>query len=311
MELTLMPCDQEQNGREAFARGGGPVDVGERWAYRVAPHHGPVAEVEVLKMGTQRPVRVKVRFVAEEAEGRQEWVPPARLRVAWQDKDAWLAREERWSELTRDSPDDDDTAFRAVVILFDERLWEGVVSFGVNYRDRGLLYIDDFPALTALLDVPASFFFSDPRAFNDTDGALTAPWPTTVEVARLLARTRADHLMAVVDKHERQARQDAIYGRYYTGRGKNPGTHISPEICAEVHRSYQPAYNLLRQWCGADVVESFEELKALRDEVLRIGQLMEQAIGSLRQAGQTRAADRFERELGIPLETLRQAERDD
>ncbi|MFG2276039.1 hypothetical protein ACGFNY_40545 [Streptomyces chartreusis] len=140
------------------------MEVGERWVYRVAPHHGPVAEVEVLKMGTQRPVWVKVRFVAEEAEGRQEWVPPARLRVAWQDKDAWLAREERWSELTRDSPDDDDTAFRAVTILFDEHLWEGLVSFGVNYRDRGLLYVDDVPALAALLDMPESFFQSDPRA---------------------------------------------------------------------------------------------------------------------------------------------------
>jgi hypothetical protein len=224
-------------------------------------------------------------------------VPPARLRVAWQDKDAWLAREERWSELTRDGPDDDDTAFRAVVILFDEHLWEGLVSFGVNYRDRGLLYVDDVPALAALLDVPESFFCSDPRAFTDSDGALAAPWPTTVQVARLLARTRAEHLMAVVHKHERQARQDAIYGRYYPGRGKNPGTHISPEICAEVDRSNQPAYNLLRQWCGADVVENC--------------QLMEQAIGSLRQAGQAKTADRFERELGIPLETLRQAERDD
>ncbi|GAA4027113.1 hypothetical protein GCM10022232_86080 [Streptomyces plumbiresistens] len=287
------------------------MDVGERWAYRAAPHHGPVAEVEVLKMGTQRPVRVEVLFVAEEAEGRQEWVPPARLRVAWQDKDAWLAREEQWSELTRDSPDDDDIAFRAVIILFDEHLWEGVVSFGVNYRDRGLLYIDDVPALAALLDVPESFFSRAPRAFTDTDGALTTPWPTTVEVARLLARTRADHLMTVVHEHERQARQDAIYGRYYPGRGKNPGTHISPEICAEVDRSSQPAYDLLRQWCGVDVVESFEELKALRDEVLRIGQLMEQAIGCLRQAGQAKTADRFERELGIPLETLRQAEGND
>ncbi|MCD7444740.1 hypothetical protein K4B79_41880 [Streptomyces lincolnensis] len=59
------------------------------------------------------------------------------------------------------------------------------------------------------------------------------------------------------------------------------------------------------------MVESFEELKALRDEVFRIGQLVEQAIGCLRQAGQAKTADRLERELGIPLETLRHAERDD
>ncbi|WP_328681179.1 hypothetical protein OG905_36335 [Streptomyces sp. NBC_00322] len=58
-------------------------------------------------------------------------------------------------------------------------------------------------------------------------------------------------------------------------------------------------------------MESIEELKALCEEVLRIGRLMEQAVGCLRHAGQTRAVDGLERELGIPLETLRQAERDD
>jgi hypothetical protein len=36
-----------------------------------------VVEVEVLKIGTQRPARVLVRFVDERFEGRQEWVPPA------------------------------------------------------------------------------------------------------------------------------------------------------------------------------------------------------------------------------------------
>jgi len=286
------------------------MEVGERWAYRVAPHRGPVDEVEVLKIGTQRPLRIKVRFAAEEAEGREEWVPSARLRVRWQDKDAWLAREQQWSELTKDGPDDEDPAFRAVTILFDEHLWDGLVSFGVNYRDRGLLYIDDVPALAALLEVPEGFFHTDPRAFTDSDGALTAPWPTTVQVARLLARTQAEYLVNVLDEHVRQEQQAAIYGRYYRGRGKNPGTYISPEICAEVDRSYKPARDLLREWCGTDAAESFEELKALRDEVLRIGKLMEQAIGCLRQTGQTKAADRFERELGIPLEALRQAQRD-
>ncbi|MFH9712881.1 hypothetical protein ACH4MW_36960 [Streptomyces luteogriseus] len=286
------------------------MEVGERWAHRAAPHHGLVEEVEVLKIGTQRPLRIKVRFVTEEAEGREEWVPSARLRVRWQQKDAWLAREQQWRELTKDSPDDEDPAFRAVTILFDEHLWDGLVSFGVNYRDRGLLYIDDVPALAALLQVPEGFFDTDPRAFTGADGALTAPWPTTVQVARLLAHTQAEHLVNLLDEHERQERQAAIYGRYYRGRGKNPGTYISPEICAEVDRDSKPARDLLREWCGTDAVESFEELKALRDEVLRIGKLMEQAIGCLRQTGQTKAAARFERELGVPLEALRQAQRD-
>ncbi|GAA1375974.1 hypothetical protein [Streptomyces beijiangensis] len=287
------------------------MEVGERWAYRVAPHHGPVEETEVLRIGNQRPLRIKVRFVAEEAEGREDWVPSARLRVPWQGKDAWLDREQCWSELTKDSPDDEDPAFRAVTIVFDEHLWDELVSFGVNYRDRGVLYVPDVPALAALLDVPESFFHTDPRACTGADGLLTAPWPTTRNTIRLLAHTRAEHLVSLLDQQERQEQHDAIYGRYYRGRGKNPGTYISAEICAEVDRSHRPARDLLRQWCGAEAADSSEELKALRDEVLRIGQLMEQAIGCLRQSGQTTAADRFERELGVPLEALRQAQRDD
>ncbi|QLH19307.1 hypothetical protein [Streptomyces sp. Rer75] len=287
------------------------MEVGERWAYRAAPHHGPVEEVEVLKIGSQRPLRIKVRFVSEEAEGREEWVPSARLRIRWQNKDTWLARDKRWNELTQDGPDAEDTAFHAITTLYDEHLWDGVVSFGLNLRDRGVLYIEDMAALKTLLDVPESFFHTDPRTFTDSDGVVIAPWPTTLEVARRLARTQADHLVTLLDEQDRKAQSAAIYGHHYRGRGKNPGTYISPEICAETDRHFKPSRDLLREWCGAEAVESIEELKALREEVLRIGQLMEQAIGCLRHAGQTKAADRLERELGIPLETLRQAERDD
>lgn len=73
------------------------MEPGERWAYRAAPDHGAISEVEVLKVGTQRPRRVKVSFTADEAEGREEWVSPARLRVRWEDKDAWLEAQRRGS----------------------------------------------------------------------------------------------------------------------------------------------------------------------------------------------------------------------
>lgn len=46
--------------------------VGESSAYR-ARQIDDVVEVEVLKLGMQRPPRVLVRFVDERFEGRQEW----------------------------------------------------------------------------------------------------------------------------------------------------------------------------------------------------------------------------------------------
>ncbi|WP_139238173.1 hypothetical protein [Streptomyces pini] len=234
-------------------------------------------------------------------------MPPSRLRVPWREKDAWLADQQRWSDLTRDSPDDHDPEFLAVCTLFDEQWWTGLATVGYNTGERGILYIDDAPALAALLDVPETFFSADTRAFTDADGAVVAPWPTTLAVTRLLAKTRADQLIALLAEKDQQAHRDATYGRYYPGRGKNPGTHISPETCAEVDRTYRPARELLRQWCGAETAERFDELQALRTEVVRIGKLMEEAITCLRQAGQTTAASRFERELGIPLATLRHA----
>ncbi|SOE13658.1 hypothetical protein SAMN06272775_4635 [Streptomyces sp. 2323.1] len=281
------------------------MEPGESWAYRAAPYHGAVSEVEVLKVGTQRPLRVKVRFVADDEEGREEWVPPVRLRVPWQQRDEWLERQLRWDELTRDGPGDEDAEFLAASLVFDECSVEDVVSMGWNYRERGVLYVDDVPALAAMLDVPEDFFVADPRAIVDDAGAATAPWPTTLAVARLLARSRAESLAAVLAEEEERTRRRAVYGEYYRGRGKNPGTHISPEICAEVDRIHKPGRDLVRQWCGSEAVDNLAELKALRAEVVRIGKLMEEAIRSLREAGQPRVADKFERQLGVPLEVLR------
>ncbi|PJE98146.1 hypothetical protein CUT44_08835 [Streptomyces carminius] len=225
--------------------------------------------------------------------------------MPWHKKDAWLADQQRWNDLTRDSPDDHDPEFLAVCTLFDEQWWTDLATVGYNARECGILYIHDAPALAELLDVPETFFSADARAFTDAEGAVVAPWPTTLAVTRLLAKTRADQLVALMAEKDQQAHHEATYGQYYPGRGKNPGTHISPETCAEVDRIYRPARDLLRQWCGAETAERLDELQALRTEVVRIGKLMEAAITCLRQAGQTAAASRFERELGIPLETLR------
>ena len=61
-------------------------------------------------------------------------------------------------------------------------------------------------------------------------------------------------------------------------------------------------------WQGA--AENLSELHALREEVFRLGKLTEQAISALREFD-TGAAERLERELGVPIETLRHSTRRD
>ncbi|MGB7871480.1 MAG: hypothetical protein WBM01_24985 [Mycobacterium sp.] len=54
-----------------------------------------------MKLGTQRPARVLVRFVDERFEGRQEWVPPARLKVSWAAVGVFREREARWDRIDK------------------------------------------------------------------------------------------------------------------------------------------------------------------------------------------------------------------
>ena len=51
------------------------------------------------RVGAQKPARVLVRFVDDEFEGREDWVPPARLKVPWSEVEEYRAREERWNRL--------------------------------------------------------------------------------------------------------------------------------------------------------------------------------------------------------------------
>lgn len=62
------------------------VRVGQPWVYR-ARRIDDVVEVAILKIGSQNPPRVLVRWADESFEGRQEWVSPARLKVLWAEVD--------------------------------------------------------------------------------------------------------------------------------------------------------------------------------------------------------------------------------
>jgi len=100
----------------------GGIQPGQRWAYR-ARQVDELVEVSVVRLGTQQPARVLVRFVDDAFEGREEWVPPARLKVRWGSVDQYRAREERWDRIHAAglSPDDprEDAAERVIEIIFD------------------------------------------------------------------------------------------------------------------------------------------------------------------------------------------------
>lgn len=273
--------------------------VGEKWAYR-RKQTEPVTCVEVARLGTGRPPRVQITFVDDEHEGRQEWVPPGRLKVLWVNVDAWRSNERRWTalraacEYVRDSPEDN------ALIMISEYLSDWKLGI-THYNDDGIMIIPDVMALAVDLDLDPGLIESVPVSFVDDDGDRIVPWRITRVILERLVRKYADIVVPKVEADEEEARQHNRWG-YTSG-----GSFISAEICTEVDKEYGPARDLIRQWCGADAQDRYDELVALRVEVVRLGKLAERAISALRTAGDSPEADAFERELGIPLEVLRHA----
>lgn len=280
------------------------MDVSEAWAYR-ARSHDPLVEVQVLRIGTNRPPRVFVRFVDDSFEGKEEWVPPTRLKVLWEGVDDFRAREQRWEAVCEDNPGRDSAEHYAASSVFQYVIPDDVASIGYN-SDAGVASIHDTDRLTRLLGIDVEELRSSPLSFVE-DETLVVPWSTTEMIVRTAARRDPEPILRHVDAEETEYRQKTLYGEEYRPSRRDPARHIEAawfvqQLDAPYHR---PCWELLREWCGQEAGERHDELAELRVEVVRIGRLAEQAIAALRDAGRGRDAERLERELGRPVQDLR------
>lgn len=270
--------------------------VGEAWAYR-ARWQDPLVQVTVVRYGVKSPRRVLVRFIGDEFEGHQDWVPPARLKAPWQDVGEFVAHERRWDAVTSASPNDDAPEASAASVVFHHLIGRELATLGWN-AERGVIRIHDVEALAALLDLDPADLRSDPLSFEE-DGDLIASWSVTSNVARRAAERDPHAVLRYVEREEVDARREAVFGRTYPKRGKGEAWHISPEIRAQVDQEHgQPLRAVLREWCGQEPVDLRTELAELRKEASRLGALAQAALDALRRAGHVREANRLERESG-------------
>jgi hypothetical protein len=278
----------------------GEPSPGEAWAYR-ARQADRLVEVVVMKIGSRRPIRVLVQFVDPSFEGLEEWVPPARLKVPWVEVEAFEAKERRWAAVLAPFRGDDEPEADAAGIVFERLIPEGVARVW-DYHADGVVAIDDVAGLAQLLGLDP-IELHDPLSFVE-DGHLIVPWPLTRRIAIRAARRTPDPIMQYVEHEEADARHEATYGRVYRQRG-GP-THIEPEICISIDEEHgAPVRGILRSWCGAEAVDRWDELRELRLEVLRLGELVQAAADELRRHDARREADDIVQRLGIPVETLR------
>lgn len=277
------------------------MEPGESWAYR-ARQVDPLVEVCVVRLGTQKPARVLVRFVDDEFEGREEWVPPARLKVRWSGVGEYRAREERWDRIHATGlglgDPREDAANEVLEFLVDDEVAR------VGYRNGGAISICQPELLASQLGLQVEQLSGHPDAFVE-DGVVIAPWEVTELVVRAAAQQNPERIMQQVWEGQQKARYEAIHGDYVsTTRGESH--YVSPERCIEFDNKYdKPRREALRSWCGVETAERFDELVELRKEIKRVGDVAQNAIAALRAAGHASRASQLERELGTPVEMLR------
>ncbi|WKK14803.1 MULTISPECIES: hypothetical protein [Rhodococcus] len=284
------------------------MEPGQSWAYR-ARRVDDLVEVVVLRLGTQKPPRVLVRFVDDRFEGREEWVPPARLKVPWPEVERLRTHEARWDAIHAAGPDWDDpkidAAERVLDLVYDD---DNAV---VGYREGGAIRMKDPARLAAALGVAEHRLTGHRLCFVEDDVTI-APWEVTELVVTTVARLHPEPILEHLAAEERKARYEAIHGRSTGVSGPYQRSFIEPEECVEIDATYyKPEREVLRLWCGPEAGERFDELVELRTEVRRVGEVAQAAIDALRSAGAHEAADRLQRALGQTVEMLRQPETTD
>lgn len=273
---------------------------GEVWAYR-ARGVDPLTPVRVVRHGSQKPARVLVHFEDDAMEGREEWVPPARLKVPWDQAEDFKAEEARRDALTALSPRGDTTETRAA-----EAVIEDLVEFEVAYiSGQHNLVVRDVAALAEQSGLSMEDLTSHELSFQN-DGEVIAPWPVMLRVAQALAGRMPEQVLAAVDQEERKLQDELINGFRWERGKKFRDVDQEIEIVREVdEQGYRQSRELRRQWCGAGPLARWGELAELRKEVRRVGGVAEEAIAVLRQRGHTGDADRLAAALGATVDMLR------
>lgn len=174
--------------------------------------------VTMVRHGSKRQARVLVRFSEPSMEGREQWVPPNRLKVPWIAVGAFIAEEARWEALLALSPHGDSEETDAVERVFGVLVPEEVAT--LDWRGN-YLTVSNLPSLSGLTGLPEDAFTGDPVGFAD-GCATVVSWPVVREAAKALAGRHPDAVLAALDKDEHRFSERPSTAAT-TGLGVAPG----------------------------------------------------------------------------------------
>jgi len=273
--------------------------VGETWAYR-EPGKGAASLIpaEVLQIGPAKSKKVRIRFLGGEYPGLDAWVPYQRLVALWEDAEAFLADERRYAAVREASMSGWGTvehraAYRAIhAYPRPDGLMIGYPH--PEYGEPPMVTAPNLAEVAEDLGIGEADLCSEPLAYLDRFGTYTAPWGVAERLAKRIAEVYPEHVLAHVEQEERELREGALYGEHREdGRGERRRCwYVAPERFVERLREEQPAFNLVRAWCG-QAAERYDEVAALRAEVERLRGLVHEAANWLQNSRHPRVARRL------------------
>ena len=85
-------------------------------------------------------------------------------------------------------------------------------------------------------------------------------------------------------QREEDLRRELVSGRITSGSPWIPTEVVRERAEAEL-AEWEPVSALVREWCGQEALEEFDQVAALREEVDRLRDLLEDAVRWLRDSG--------------------------
>jgi hypothetical protein len=274
------------------------MEIGEQWAYRAGPKElgSAVRQVEIVRVGGPgRSGWIHVRFLEGDDGGLQEWVGPGSLVAPWADVEAFRADDAAESTLAEASRHvRGSTDFEAARMILGFVRPKNRLRLRRGAADAGVLELSRLDETALLIGMDAAELRSDAMVYENRDGMCLAGWPVTERIARQVAGRLADEILPEVDRKQRDIEQERAQSSWYS-YSRRDDRKLDAE--AAVLRT-------VRAWCGEDKADRYDELVALRAEVIRLGKLVEKAVKALRDRGHGVIASTMERDLGVHLASL-------
>ena len=275
------------------------MEIGEHWAYRARPKElgGAVRQVEIVRVGGPgRSGWLHVRFLEGDAAGLQEWVRPGSLvargrtsrRSARTTRRSW-----RWPKSSRHVRGS--AEFEAARMILGFVRPKSKLRLRRRRADAGIL------ELSRLDETAPGLSAWTPRSFAATHGAreprAACVWPG----GRSLSASPVT--WPAVSPTRSFRRWTAGSRPSIRSVPSPPGTPTAVRDDRKLDAE-AAVLRTVREWCGQDKAERYDELVALRAEVIRLGELVEKAVKALRDRGHGVIASTIERDLGVHISSL-------